>query len=81
MGRTWVIAIAVLIVGKTTQAQDNPWCAFFSDGHTECGFATLQGCMTAIYGKTGLCNCKTQYVPPAVPAPKAVGRTHKRSRQ
>jgi hypothetical protein len=48
------LAIAALVVAAAfstaAQSLDNPWCAFFSDGHTECGFATLQGCMAAIYG-------------------------------
>jgi hypothetical protein len=62
------LAIAVLVVAAVfstiTQAQENSWCAFFSDGHTECGFATLQGCMAAIYDKTGLCDHKPQVVSP-----------------
>jgi hypothetical protein len=55
--------VAAVAFSTAAQAQNNPWCAFFSDGHTECGFATLQGCMAAIYGKTGLCDRKTQDVP------------------
>jgi hypothetical protein len=57
----WFVAAAF---GTAAQAQDNPWCAFFSDGHTECGVATLQGCMAAIYSKTGFCDRKPQDVPP-----------------
>jgi hypothetical protein len=61
------LAIAALVVAAAfstaAQSLDNPWCAFFSDGHTECGFATLQGCMAAIYGKIGLCDRKTQNIP------------------
>jgi hypothetical protein len=46
------LTIAALIVAAAfstaAQAQDNPWCEFFTSKSTECGFATLQGCMTAI---------------------------------
>jgi hypothetical protein len=68
MRRAPTLTIAALAAAAAfstaAQAQDDPWCAFFSDGHTECGFATLQGCMAAIYGKTGLCDRKTQDVSP-----------------
>jgi hypothetical protein len=46
-------------------AQDKPWCAFFSGGPTNCDFKTLEDCMKAIKGKTGLCDRKSQDVPPA----------------
>jgi hypothetical protein len=62
------LATAAFIVAAAfsaaAQAQDNPWCAFFRDGHTECRFATLQGCMAAIYDKTGLCDHKPQDASP-----------------
>jgi hypothetical protein len=61
------LAIAALVAAAAfstgAQAQDNPWCAFFSGATTNCAFATLQDCMKAIQGKTGLCDRKPQNVP------------------
>lgn len=66
MGRIWTIAIDVLVIGNVlsvgAQEQSNQWCANFSGGPTNCDFATLEDCMKAIKGKTGLCDHNTQYV-------------------
>jgi hypothetical protein len=60
MGRTWAIAIAVLIVGDMlsarAQEQGDQWCAYSSNGPVNCGFATLEDCIKAIQGKTALCD-------------------------
>lgn len=62
------IAIGVLVIGDLldpgAQAQSNPWCAYFSQGPTNCGFTTFDDCIKAIQGKTGLCDRNAQYVPP-----------------
>jgi hypothetical protein len=79
MGRTWVIATTILIVGKmlsvAAQEQNARWCAYFSGGPVNCGFATFEECLKAIHGKTGLCQ---QYLPPAEPNPGSSGNIHRR---
>jgi hypothetical protein len=73
MRRILLLAVAILVVGgalaNRAQAQSNQqngqWCAYFTGGPTNCGFATFDDCLQAIKGKTGLCNQNTQYVPPA----------------
>jgi hypothetical protein len=79
--RTWVIAGGILIAGDAisyAQAQNNQpgeWCAYFTGGPTNCGFATFQQCLEAIHGKTGLCDHNPRYVPPASAQPSP-GRRH-----
>lgn len=73
MARTFAVAVAILVIGGAlhtrAQAQDDQqnqaWCAYFTGGPTNCGFATFQQCMDAIKGKTGLCNQNSQVVPQA----------------
>lgn len=54
------IVIGVLVAGgvvsASAQEQNNAWCAFFSGGPVNCGFATFGKCLSAIHGKTGLCD-------------------------
>jgi hypothetical protein len=70
--------VAAIALRSAAQAQGNPWCAFFSGGPTNCGFATLQDCMKAIQDKPGLCDRKPQGVPldldPAAAGPAAGGK-------
>ena len=65
------IIVGALVIGgalsATAQEQNNAWCAYFSDGPTDCGFATFEECLNAIHGKTGLCDHNSQYVPLAAP--------------
>jgi hypothetical protein len=66
---TLAIAVGVLVIGGLltagAQAQSNPWCAYFSQGPTNCGFTTFDDCIKAIQGKTGLCDHNAQYLAPA----------------
>jgi hypothetical protein len=79
MGRRWVIATTILIVGKmlsvAAQEKNAQWCAYFSGGPVNCGFATFEECLKAIHGKTGLCQ---QYLPPAERNPGSSGNIHRR---
>lgn len=69
VGRTLLIAVAILAVGvalangATAQSsqQNKEWCAYFTGGPTNCGFATFEGCLHAIEGKTALCVQNAQY--------------------
>jgi Protein of unknown function (DUF3551) len=74
--RTLVIAVEILIVGNAVsyaQAQNNQqngqWCAYFTGGPTNCGFAAFEQCLVAIRGKTGLCDRNPRYVPAASAQP------------
>jgi hypothetical protein len=69
--RTSAAAIGILIFGLAlghAQVQNNQqngqWCAYFSDGSTNCGFAAVEECLEAIRGKSGLCDRTPQYVSP-----------------
>ena len=67
--KTLTAAISILVIGEMlntgAQAQNYPWCAYFTGGPVNCQFATLKQCMEAIHGKTALCNQNAEYVPPA----------------
>jgi hypothetical protein len=71
MWRTLPIAAGIFglvaIPGPGAQGQNNQqqWCAYFTGGPTNCGFATFAQCLEAIHGKTALCQENAQYVPPA----------------
>lgn len=77
MGRTLAI-IGICFVGEALsingQAQSAQWCAYFTGGPTNCGFATFEQCLQTIKGKTALCNENSQNEqnqpsPPHRPAP------------
>ncbi len=64
------IFLAAAVLGTPAQAQNYPWCAYYSgrDGGGEnCGFTTREQCMATISGIGGFCNRNTQYVPPPGP--------------
>lgn len=69
MRSTLAITVGILIAGLgSAKAQNNQlneqWCAYFTGGPTNCGFASFEQCLQAIRGKTGLCDRNPQYVPP-----------------
>jgi hypothetical protein len=74
----WTLAVAVLMLvaggtfGGSAQAQDNqqsgPWCAYFTNGPTNCTFMSFEQCIEAIKGKTGLCNQNAHYAGPTDPS-------------
>jgi Protein of unknown function (DUF3551) len=69
----FMLAILVVIAGTGTraEAQNYPWCADYAGfGSQNCGFTTFQQCMATLSGNGGFCNANTQYVPPAVRAPR-----------
>jgi Protein of unknown function (DUF3551) len=64
------ICVALLSIGTRTEAQNYPWCAYYSasgGGGTNCGFLTFQQCMATVSGIGGFCNQNTQYQPPPGP--------------
>ena len=76
----WALAITLgVIIGgavraKAQNAQNNQWCAYFSNGPTNCGFVAFEQCLEAIRGKTGLCDRNSQYVPPTSDQPSGKHR-------
>ena len=81
MVRTLAVAVGILVIGGTLNAKaqneqkKQAWCAYFTGGPTNCGFATFEQCIEAIKGKTGLCNQNSQYSPAAGSNPSA-GRSY-----
>jgi Protein of unknown function (DUF3551) len=76
--KTLAVAVGILIgtgLNAKALAQNQPWCAYFSGGPTNCDFATFEECLQAIHGKTGLCDRNNQSAQPSgpqsTPAPSA----------
>jgi len=65
------ICVSVVGTGNRAEAQNYPWCAYYSDGMggTNCGFVTFEQCMETARGLGSLCQPNTQYVPPPGPHP------------
>jgi Protein of unknown function (DUF3551) len=60
-----VLAIFVATAGIVTQAQaqNYPWCAYYSGGRggggTNCGFTTFEQCLATVSGIGGFCDRNT----------------------
>jgi hypothetical protein len=80
-----IVAIGLLVAGisvsASAQTQNNPWCAYFTGGTVNCGFATFQQCLEAIHGKTGLCDQNSQDASPADTTPEPHHRRRRHSDQ
>ena len=66
------ICVALLSIGTRAEAQNYPWCGYYSDfdgGGTNCGFTTFQQCMDTARGLGSLCQPNTQYQLPPGPHP------------
>ena len=66
-----VISVAVIGIGTRAEAQNYPWCAYYSgrSGGTNCGFISFEQCMDTARGLGSNCQPNTQYVPPPGPHP------------
>jgi len=68
------ICVCVISIGNRAEAQNYPWCAYYSGGGmggggTNCGFTTFEQCMETARGLGSFCQRNTQYVPPPGPHP------------
>ncbi len=80
--------VAGAAIGPRAEAQNYPWCAYYSDGQggggTNCGFTTFEQCLATVSGIGGFCDRNTMYRPPPGPHDRAYGRPyrprHKRHR-
>jgi hypothetical protein len=67
------ICVALLSMGTRAEAQNYPWCAYYSSGDdgggTNCGFITFEQCMATARGLGSNCQPNTQYQPPPGPHP------------
>jgi hypothetical protein len=67
------ICVPVIGIGTRAEAQNYPWCAYYSGGDdgggTNCGFTSFQQCMETARGLGNFCQPNTQYVPPPGPHP------------
>jgi hypothetical protein len=62
------ILVAMAGIDAPVQAQNYPWCAYYSSGGgggTNCGFTTFEQCLATVSGIGGFCDRNTQYQPPA----------------
>ena len=70
------ICAALLSMGTRAEAQNYPWCAYYSGGDdgggTNCGFITFEQCMATARGLGSNCQPNTQYVPPPEPHPSTI---------
>jgi uncharacterized protein DUF3551 len=70
------ICVGIVGFGNRAEAQNYPWCAYYSGGHfgggggTNCGFTTFQQCLDTVTGIGGFCARNTQYQPPPGPHPQ-----------
>jgi hypothetical protein len=75
------ISVCVASTEKPAEAQNYPWCAYYSDGGdgggTNCGFTTFQQCLDTVSGIGGFCQRNNLYQPPPGPHPlSGVQRRH-----
>lgn len=67
------ILVGAAAFGSNAEAQNYPWCAYYSGGNNgggeNCGFSTWEQCMTTVSGIGGFCDRNTQYVPPHAGTP------------
>ena len=67
------ISVSIVGIGTRAEAQNYPWCAYYSmgddGGGTNCGFTTFEQCMETARGLGSNCQRNTQYVPPPGPHP------------
>ena len=67
------ISVCVVGIGTPAEAQNYPWCAYYSSGGggggTNCGFTTFEQCMATARGLGSNCQPNTQYAPPPGPHP------------
>ena len=60
-----IILIGTHVMNTGAQAQDYPWCAYYSTGDgnsTNCGFVTREQCMASVSGVGGQCEPNNFYV-------------------
>ena len=76
------LSVCIVGIGTRAEAQNYPWCAYYSGGRfgggggTNCGFTTFQQCLDTVSGIGGFCDRNTQYQPP--PGPHSQTRAKRR---
>lgn len=78
-----ILAVAAGI-GSRAEAQNYPWCAYYSGGDsggggTNCGFISFEQCMATVSGIGGFCALNTQYVAPGAATPAVRKRVRHKS--
>jgi len=59
------ILVATAALCGQVEAQNYPWCAYYSGlGGTNCGFTSFAQCMATVQGIGGTCSPNTQYQAP-----------------
>ena len=60
MGKAMILAIAIVAAvstlgGRAQAERYYPWCAWYDDWTSNCGFVTLRQCMATVSGVGGIC--------------------------
>jgi hypothetical protein len=55
------ILVGAAWIATPAEATDYPWCAYYRNGSTNCGFSTFQQCLDTVRGIGGDCMRNTQY--------------------
>jgi hypothetical protein len=67
------VLVGLTGIGSHADGQNYPWCAYYKNGGTNCGFTTSDQCMTDVIGIHGSCARNTQYVSLlAMPGPRTL---------
>ena len=70
----FAVLVAATAIDTRAQAQNYPWCAYYSGGEggvggTNCGFTSFEQCLADVSGIGGFCEENNIYGPPSGPAP------------
>lgn len=73
-----VFSILVLTAGieRRAEAQNFPWCAYYSKGSTSCSFSTYEQCMADVSGIGGFCQQNNTYKPSGAAPLRRKPHTH-----
>jgi hypothetical protein len=65
----FLFSILVVTAGINTraEAQNYPWCAYYSTDGTNCGFVGFEQRLAGVRGIGGFCRQNNTYVPPPGP--------------
>jgi hypothetical protein len=58
-----IVAAASVLPGGAQAERYYPWCAWYDDWTSNCGFTTLRQCMATVSGVGGICK-PNPYGPP-----------------
>jgi hypothetical protein len=60
--RTIVLIVAALALSSANARADGPWCSYYVQGGTNCGFHSFEQCRANISGIGGSCQRNPAYL-------------------